>query len=121
MAFSAYRMVYASIWDWRTNHIPLNRSTPFPGTGGAELENATFTRQVGWGTDGYASGGFGGYGHGHGYGHGYGHHNGMNEGIFQGGDIRNKEYSNAAGTTGIGRKPVGTGAGHYNGDAANIV
>ncbi|KAH9893653.1 PAP2 superfamily protein [Xylariomycetidae sp. FL2044] len=26
-AFSAYRMVYASIWDWRTNHIPLNRQS----------------------------------------------------------------------------------------------
>jgi len=25
MALSAYRMVYASIWDWRINHIPLNR------------------------------------------------------------------------------------------------
>ncbi|KAE8448275.1 hypothetical protein EG329_009706 [Mollisiaceae sp. DMI_Dod_QoI] len=51
MAFSAYRMVYASIWDWRINHIPLNRSVPFPGTG-AELEDAVFTRQVGWGMGG---------------------------------------------------------------------
>lgn len=51
MAFSAYRMVYASIWDYRTNHIPLNRAVPFPGAGrGAELEHATFTHQVGWGT-----------------------------------------------------------------------
>ncbi|CAD6444516.1 2f5a4c19-cbae-4962-b20a-14172f85d918 [Sclerotinia trifoliorum] len=118
MAFSAYRMVYASIWDWRTNHIPLNRATPFPGTGaGAELENATFTRQVGWGGEGYGSGGFGGQNH------GYGHHNAMNEGMVQGGDIRNKEYSHGTPTTttGIGRKPVGTGAGHYNGDAAHIV
>ncbi|KAL7624419.1 hypothetical protein AAE478_005983 [Parahypoxylon ruwenzoriense] len=28
-AFSAYRMVYASIWDWRINHIPLNRGSAF--------------------------------------------------------------------------------------------
>lgn len=109
MAFSSYRMVYASIWDWRTNHIPLNRSTPFPGTGAAELENATFTRQVGWGTDGYGAGGFGGYDHGH------GHHI---DGMVQGGDIRNKEYSNSLG---VGRKPVGTGVGHHHGDAAQMV
>ena len=51
MAFSSYRMVYASIWDWRVNHIPLNRSIPFSGAG-AELGNAVFTRQVGWGVNG---------------------------------------------------------------------
>jgi diacylglycerol diphosphate phosphatase/phosphatidate phosphatase len=51
MAFSSYRMVYASIWDWRVNHIPLNRSVPFAGPG-AELGNAVFTRQVGWGVNG---------------------------------------------------------------------
>ncbi|KAE9369398.1 putative lipid phosphate phosphatase 1 [Stipitochalara longipes BDJ] len=51
MAFSGYRMVYASIWDWRINHILLNRAVPFPGTG-AELENAVFTRQAGWGGNG---------------------------------------------------------------------
>jgi diacylglycerol diphosphate phosphatase / phosphatidate phosphatase len=51
MAFSAYRMVYASIWDWRINHIPLNRAVAFPGAG-AELESAVFTRQVGWGMSG---------------------------------------------------------------------
>lgn len=59
MAFSAYRMVYASIWDWRTNHIPLNRGIPFEGRG-YELENATFTRKVGWGVGG---GHFGATGH----------------------------------------------------------
>lgn len=74
MAFSAYRMVYASIWDWRYNHIPLNRSNPFPfgSRDDMELGGATFTRQVGWGTSGagfpfddkhgYAGGGYGGYG-----------------------------------------------------------
>jgi len=51
MAFSSYRMVYASIWDWRVNNIPLNRSIPFSGAG-AELGNAVFTRQVGWGVNG---------------------------------------------------------------------
>ncbi|KAB5547380.1 phosphatidic acid phosphatase type 2/haloperoxidase [Coniochaeta sp. 2T2.1] len=49
MAFSSYRMVYASIWDWRYNHIPLNRGAPFE-FGRPELANATFTRRVGWGT-----------------------------------------------------------------------
>lgn len=29
MAFSAYRMVYASIWDWQFNHIPLRRGKVF--------------------------------------------------------------------------------------------
>ncbi|KAK4232742.1 phosphatidic acid phosphatase type 2/haloperoxidase [Achaetomium macrosporum] len=53
MAFSAYRMVYAAIWDWRWNHIPLNRLAPFPYGGPAELEGATFTRGAGWG---YAAG-----------------------------------------------------------------
>ncbi|KAK3954771.1 phosphatidic acid phosphatase [Pseudoneurospora amorphoporcata] len=74
MAFSAYRMVYASIWDWRYNHIPLNRSNPFPygSRDDMELGGATFTRQVGWGTSGagfpfddkhgYAGGGYGGHG-----------------------------------------------------------
>jgi len=53
MAFSAYRMVYASVWDFRFNHIPLTRHTPFSfgagqaGAGG--FETAVFTRQAGWG------------------------------------------------------------------------
>lgn len=51
MAFSAYRMCYASIWDWRYNHIPLNRRLAFA-FGHPELSNATFTRRVGWGTSG---------------------------------------------------------------------
>ncbi|KAI0403495.1 PAP2 superfamily-domain-containing protein [Xylaria palmicola] len=29
VAFAAYRMVYPSIFDWRINHIPLNRNVPF--------------------------------------------------------------------------------------------
>lgn len=53
MAISAYRMVYASVWDFRFNHIPLTRHTPFSygageaGAGG--FETAVFTRQAGWG------------------------------------------------------------------------
>lgn len=53
MATSAYRMVYASIWDFRFNHIPLTRHTPFSygagqaGAGG--FETAVFTRAGGWG------------------------------------------------------------------------
>jgi hypothetical protein len=51
MAFSSYWMVYASIWDWRVNRISLNRSVPFTGPN-AELRNAVFTRQFGWGIRG---------------------------------------------------------------------
>lgn len=81
MAFSSYRMVYASIWDWRTNHIPLNRATAFPGTGvGGEvdLEHAVFTRKVGWGGQGVGMGeGHVGGHHGNGVGH---HSNGVGNG-----------------------------------------
>ncbi|KAK7752145.1 hypothetical protein SLS62_005889 [Diatrype stigma] len=50
MAFSAYRMVYAAVWDWRFNHIPLNRTNASTyALGGMELEEAVWTRRVGWG------------------------------------------------------------------------
>jgi membrane-associated phospholipid phosphatase len=54
-AISSYRMVYASVWDFRFNHIPLTRHTPFSygagqaGAGG--FESAVFTRRAGWGHD----------------------------------------------------------------------
>jgi hypothetical protein len=49
-AFSAYRMCYAAIWDWRWNHIPLNRHQPCLYThDGAELMDAMWTRKAGWG------------------------------------------------------------------------
>jgi diacylglycerol diphosphate phosphatase / phosphatidate phosphatase len=52
-AFSSYRMVYASVWDFRFNHIPLTRHTPFSYGAGAAgaggFESAVFTRQAGWG------------------------------------------------------------------------
>lgn len=66
MAFSSYRMVYAAIWDWRFNHIPLHRGSPFTYTGETELADALWTRKVGWGTHG--AGGFHEK-------HGQGHHN----------------------------------------------
>jgi len=53
MAFSAYRMTYASIWDFRFNHVPLHRGAPFSyGREGAELADAIFTRRAGWGMRG---------------------------------------------------------------------
>lgn len=84
MAFSGYRMVYASVWDFRcklpfiflshllnnrytntimtVNHIPLLRHTPFVyGAGPSTFDgfhDATWTRKAGWGThDGSAWGG----------------------------------------------------------------
>jgi diacylglycerol diphosphate phosphatase/phosphatidate phosphatase len=53
MAISAYRMVYASVWDFRFNHIPLSRTLPFTyGDGQTEFHgfrDAIFTRSAGWG------------------------------------------------------------------------
>ncbi|KAK4225079.1 pap2 superfamily protein [Podospora fimiseda] len=46
MAFSAYRMTFAAVWDWRYNHIPLSRYAPF---GYGDVAGATFTRKAGWG------------------------------------------------------------------------
>jgi diacylglycerol diphosphate phosphatase/phosphatidate phosphatase len=54
MAFSAYRMVYASVWDFRFNHIPLLRHSQFVyGAGPSSFDgfhDAVFTRKAGWGT-----------------------------------------------------------------------
>lgn len=55
MAFSAYRMTYAAIWDWRINHIPLSRGVPF-NFANPELAHTTFTHRAGWGR-GTTSGG----------------------------------------------------------------
>jgi len=62
MAFSSYRMVYASVWDFRFNHIPLLRHSPFIYGQGAStydgFHDAVWTRKAGWGThDGAAWGG----------------------------------------------------------------
>ncbi|KAK3325004.1 phosphatidic acid phosphatase type 2/haloperoxidase [Apodospora peruviana] len=90
MAFSAYRMTYAAIWDWRYNHIPLNRSSPmmFGGGEGMELGGATFTRRVGWGSSGA------------------GFPFTKEHGFFEGGS--NGHHHGAAGFNGS-RKPVGSG------------
>lgn len=54
MGFSSYRMVYASVWDFRFNHIPLLRHAPFVyGAGPSSFDgfhDAIFTRKAGWGT-----------------------------------------------------------------------
>ena len=54
MAFSAYRMVYASVWDFRFNHIPLVRHLPFTfGDGPASFDgfyDTMWTRKAGWGS-----------------------------------------------------------------------
>jgi membrane-associated phospholipid phosphatase len=102
MAFSAYRMVYASIWDWRINHIPLNRAVPF-NAAEAELSHAVFTHQAGWGM--VNVGGYGGNGHVTG-----------DSGMVQGGNIAGNGYRHNQGTT---RKPVGGTTQGVQGD--NIV
>ncbi|KXH52044.1 PAP2 superfamily protein [Colletotrichum simmondsii] len=51
VAFGSYRGCYAAIWDWRFNHIPLQRRDQFiysPGDG-TEYRNDVFTRSGGWG------------------------------------------------------------------------
>jgi diacylglycerol diphosphate phosphatase / phosphatidate phosphatase len=54
MALSSYRMVYASIWDFRFNHIPLVRDMPFMYNAGSaafmEFHDAMWTRKAGWGS-----------------------------------------------------------------------
>ncbi|CAJ2506516.1 Uu.00g006460.m01.CDS01 [Anthostomella pinea] len=92
MAFSAYRMVYASIWDWRWNHVPLNRSQSCLYThDGLELGDAYWTRRAGWGTASAHHGA---------------QHGANGEGVFG---------SGAAGP-GYPRKPVGNGAQHRGDD-----
>lgn len=66
LAFSSYRIVYASVWDFRFNHIPLNGNVPF----GMELGSWTAgmrclrgkKKERGWGVpfDASALGGLGG-------------------------------------------------------------
>lgn len=109
MAFSAYRMTYAAIWDWRFNHIPLNRGVPFDFSK-AELANSTFTRQVGWGSATY-----GGYGDRDGFADG---HNGMSNGTYGTNGISNGTNGVSHGTNGVSnginglspRKAVGSGS-----------
>ncbi|TAQ91480.1 Phosphatidate phosphatase/4-nitrophenylphosphatase/Peroxidase [Chlorociboria aeruginascens] len=103
MAFSAYRMVYASIWDWRINHIPLNRLVPLEAGAEMELENAVFTRKVGWGAagDGYGRRGVGG-----------------NENIVHGGGIGGNGYGSHGNlaSNSYNRKPVAGNVVHGSDD-----
>lgn len=55
MAFSAYRMTYASIWDWRYNHIPLHRGQAASFAEGMEGSHFVGTRKVGWGAGAMAA------------------------------------------------------------------
>jgi diacylglycerol diphosphate phosphatase/phosphatidate phosphatase len=52
-AFSSYRMLYASVWDFRFNHIPLSRNIGFTYSDGQTEYNgfrdAIWTRKAGWG------------------------------------------------------------------------
>lgn len=55
-AFSAYRMMYAAIWDFRFNHIPLAREIPFTYShSGSNMfhgfHDAMWTRKAGWGAE----------------------------------------------------------------------
>lgn len=128
MAISSYRMVYASVWDFRFNHIPLTRHTPFsygggaPGAGG--FETAVWTHKAGWGYEGaiggapfdagHGRGGLGGglgAGHGHGHGHGLGHNN---HGTGLGHNNHGDGLGNNRGS-GLGHGH-GDGVGHGHGD-----
>jgi len=107
-AFSAYRMTFAAVWDFRFNHIPLNRHSPFQyNMGGAELVDAVFTHKAGWGTHGGSSHGLG---HGMkgeraGHGHMHGNGNGFSDGSEH---MHGAGYHNGS----IPRRPVGEGVGH---------
>lgn len=54
MAILSYRMVFASVWDFRWNHVPLIRGIELPAVGYGEGEmqqwtGGVATRQGGWG------------------------------------------------------------------------
>ncbi len=106
-AFSAYRMTYAAVWDWRFNHIPLNRGAGFSYGGGAdELANAVFTRRAGWGARGGIAGGALGAEKGFG-GHNHHHHHGA-EGTVADGPLHHDRHHNHASPS-IPRRAVGGG------------
>ncbi|KAK6540166.1 hypothetical protein TWF694_008987 [Orbilia ellipsospora] len=86
-AFGAFRMVYAAIWDWRYNHIPLPRGVDginfSKGMGYGGFENAVLTRKAGWGT--FVEGNYYNNGHRH-----HGHHGRRSV-------SRNRDMGNGAG------------------------
>jgi hypothetical protein len=114
MAFSAYRMVYASIWDFRFNHIPLVRDMPFTYGGGSTafdgFHDSIWTRQAGWGShEGGAFGGapFDASNTSHGIGGIAGEGHGLNG--------TGRRSGSHQGRPSIGRKPVG-GSPRHHGD-----
>ncbi|KAF6828988.1 pap2 superfamily protein [Colletotrichum plurivorum] len=108
-AFSSYRMTYAAVWDFRFNHIPLNRGQAFSYGPDAELYDAVFTRKAGWGSRG------GGLLHREKDAQGHHHHRGGATGMngangYDGGmNGHNGVNGYDAGTVGS-RKPVGSGS-----------
>ncbi|KZL63788.1 PAP2 superfamily protein [Colletotrichum tofieldiae] len=109
-AFSSYRMTYAAIWDFRFNHIPLNRGQAFHYAADAELYDAVFTRKAGWGNRGAGGLLHGGEKH-HGHGHGHGATSGMHGGGMNGAGMNGagvNDYGEPVGS----RKPVGSGSRH---------
>lgn len=51
-AFGAYRVSYAAVWDWRFNHVPMQRRRIFDymyDVGPEYMERAVFVRKLGWG------------------------------------------------------------------------
>ncbi|KAF2757028.1 putative lipid phosphate phosphatase 1 [Pseudovirgaria hyperparasitica] len=113
-AFAAYRMVYAAVWDFRFNHVPLIRGTPFAYDRAASaLEGfgtGVFTRKAGWGKGSNVNAG-------------RSHHNGVVDNGHQNGLVDNGDHSgvghgvandtvNSTGhrrNSGIERRPVGGG------------
>ncbi|KXJ88010.1 phosphatidic acid phosphatase type 2/haloperoxidase [Microdochium bolleyi] len=111
-AWSSYRMVYAAVWDWRYNHIPLHRNIPFRYDGSDDLSDAVFTHKAGWGENtggAAAAAGMGASGHGAG-GHTFGHrHNGS--GAASGGTA-NVGHGHHGSHGGVNRVPVGSRRSH---------
>jgi diacylglycerol diphosphate phosphatase/phosphatidate phosphatase len=118
MAFSSYRMVYAAIWDWRFNHIPLHRGSAFSFGGDHDFHKALWTRKAGWGAA--ATGGalhHEKHGHGtHGVPGTHGTHGAHHNDVYpEGPGYANEGYAHEAGVgSSVPRRPVG-GATH--GDA----
>lgn len=51
VAVAAYRGVYASVWDWRHNHMPLHKNKPhnYGDAGTFDKSGPVMTRSGGWG------------------------------------------------------------------------
>jgi diacylglycerol diphosphate phosphatase / phosphatidate phosphatase len=49
LAIASYRSMYAAVWDWRFNHLPLKRDGPFTYTSDGVDQGRVFTRAGGWG------------------------------------------------------------------------